>query len=220
MKLIAGLGNPGREYERTPHNVGFDVVDLLCRRLGGEWRVSAKFEGRVAKVASGTLPLLLVQPQTFMNASGQCVGALMRYYRLEPADVVAVLDDVELPPGKLRIRAGGSDGGHNGLASLIAHLGTGAFPRVRIGVGRGVHAGQGLVGHVLGRFPADVQEVVDRVLPVAADAVLHLARRSVGDAMNKYNGFSVEAVRSETVPAPVGADVRTPKEQGAGSHVD
>lgn len=201
MKLIAGLGNPGREYERTPHNVGFDVVDLLCRRLGGDWRLTAKFNGRVAKVPFGGDALLLVQPQTFMNASGECVGPLMRYYRMEPADIVAVLDDVELPPGRLRVRSGGGDGGHLGLASLIGNLGTNAFPRVRIGVGRGSFEGQGLVGHVLGRFPADVQALLDQVLPVAADAVLHTVRRGAVEAMNKYNGFSVEAAREAAVPA-------------------
>lgn len=213
MKLIAGLGNPGREYERTPHNVGFDVVDLLCRRFGGDWRLAAKFSGRVAKVPFEGDALLLVQPQTFMNASGECVGPLMRYYRMEPADVVAVLDDVELPPGRLRIRAGGGDGGHRGLASLIANFGTNAFPRVRVGVGRGSHAeqGQGLVGHVLGRLSAEAQDALDRVLPLAAEAVLETVRRGAGEAMNKYNGLNVEAARDAAAPATGTAAVSTPE---------
>lgn len=221
MKLIAGLGNPGREYERTPHNVGFDVVDLLCRRLEGSWRASAKHEGLVARVALEGEGFLLVKPLTFMNASGRCVGALARYHRVAPQDVVAVLDDVELPPGRLRIRPEGGDGGHNGLVSLVEALGTTAFPRLRIGVGRGAPERRELVGHVLGRFPQETQALIDQVLPVAAEALLQIVRRGVPEAMNRYNGFTVEALRSATDPAPAGTTpARALKEQGAEIHVE
>jgi len=192
MKLIAGLGNPGRDYERTFHNIGFEVVDTLCRRLGGEWKESRAFTARIAKVAFGATALLLVQPLTFMNVSGNCVAPLMHYYRIAPADVVAVLDDVELPPGKLRIRAGGGDGGHNGLASLINAIGTDEFTRVRVGVGRSVHAGQTLAHHVLSRIPEETQRILDMMMPKAADAVCLVAQRGVEEAMNTFNGFTLE----------------------------
>ena len=190
MKLIAGLGNPGRDYDNTFHNIGFDVVDAVCRRLGGEWKESRAFTARVAKVALGATALLLVQPMTFMNVSGQSVGPLMHYYKMTPADVVAVLDDVELPPGKLRIRASGGDGGHNGLASLINAMGTAEFPRVRVGVGRGAHGGQPLAHHVLSRIPAETRQVLDKMVTVAADAVCLVAQRGVDEAMNTYNGLT------------------------------
>ena len=192
MKLVAGLGNPGRDYERTPHNIGFDVAELLCRRAGGEWKDSLAFMARVAKVTVEDATLLLVKPMTYMNASGESVGPLMRYYKMAPGDVIAVLDDVELPPGKLRIRSGGGTGGHNGLASLTQALGTPEFPRVRIGVGRSAHKEQSLANHVLGRIPAETQAVLERVVPVAADAVCLVALRGVDAAMNMYNGFTVE----------------------------
>ncbi len=221
MKLIAGLGNPGREYERTPHNVGYDVVDLLCHTLEGSWRSSAKHEGQVARVSLEGEGLLLVKPLTFMNASGRCVGSLARYHRVAPQDVVAVLDDVELPPGRLRIRPEGGDGGHNGLLSLADGLGTTAFPRLRVGVGRGAPERRELIGHVLGRFAPETQALIDRVLPVAVEALLLLVRHGVPEAMNRYNGFSVEALRPAADPAPAGtASARALKEQGAEIHVE
>ena len=196
MKLIAGLGNPGRDYERTFHNIGFEVVDTLCRRLGGEWKDSRTFTARVAKVALGATALLLVQPMTFMNVSGESVGPLMHYYKMTPADVVVVLDDVELPPGKLRIRANGGDGGHNGLASLINAMGTTEFARVRIGVGRSAHEGQTLAHHVLSRIPAETQQILDKMMPIAVDAVCLVAQRGVDEAMNTFNGFALEGTQN------------------------
>ena len=221
VKLIAGLGNPGREYANTPHNVGFAVTDLLCERLDGSWHLEPRFKGRVARVTHAGESVLLVQPQTFMNASGDCVGAIANYFRIEPDDLMAVLDDVELPPGRLRIRPQGGDGGHRGLASLIMEFGTDRFVRVRIGVGRGAHASQGqsLVGHVLGRLPPEAQEAVDRVLPVAADALLETIRSGASVAMNKYNGYGVEAAHETATPAEGSDGVLVPEEQGT-SHVE
>ena len=204
MKLIAGLGNPGKEYEHTPHNVGYETVDSLCGRLNGEWKSQAKFEGRVARVTSGGEPLLLVQPLTFMNASGQCVGELMRYYRLQPADVIAISDDADLPVGRMRIRSEGGNGGHRGLASLIDHLGTNAFPRIRIGIGRGPNREEGLTGYVLGRFPAAARASVDKTIAAAADAALLVVRDGVNAAMNQFNGFNA-AGDGDSAQSPEGS---------------
>lgn len=191
MKLIAGLGNPGREYERTAHNVGFDVVDLLCRRLGGTWQAVSRFTARVAKVSHGRDQILLVQPQTYMNDSGHAVGPLAHYYRIEPRDLVAVSDDADLPPGRLRVRPGGATGGHRGLASLIECLGTQGFARVRVGIGHGTD-GRSLADHVLGRLPDAVRETIDKVIPVAADAALCVLSDGPVAAMDRYNGFEIQ----------------------------
>ena len=201
MKLIAGLGNPGREYERTAHNVGFDVVDELCRRLGGSWQAVGRFDARVARVAVGRDQVLLVQPQTYMNDSGRSVGPLAHYYRIEPGAIVAVSDDADLPPGKLRVRPNGSTGGHRGLASLIECLGTQDFPRVRIGIGHGTD-GRKLADHVLGRLPDDVRAKIDKVVPVAADAALSVLTVGVAKAMERYNGFTLEEDRAPEASTP------------------
>jgi len=136
VKVIAGLGNPGREYAQTPHNVGFDVVVMLAERLQAEWRNSRRFQARTARATFAGCECLLVQPQTFMNLSGTSVAAVLRYHGGCPADLVVVLDDADLPLGRLRIRKSGSSGGHRGLASVIDVLGGGDFARVRLGVGR------------------------------------------------------------------------------------
>lgn len=190
--MIAGLGNPGSQYAGTPHNIGYDVVELLCRRWSGAWREESRFTGRIAKVSANAEAVLLVQPLTYMNASGECVGALMRYFRMAASDVTAVFDDADLPPGRLRIRAEGSSGGHNGLASLIASLGTASFPRVRIGVGHGQHPGTQLKSHVLSKNSQSLQQAFDQIVPVAADAIECILRKGVAHAMNQYNRFTIE----------------------------
>ena len=198
--MVVGLGNPGREYERTAHNVGFDVVDELCRALSGSWKDVSRFSGRVASVSHRGEPLLLVEPQTYMNESGQCVGPLAHYYRVVPASVVVLSDDADLPPGRLRVRPGGGTGGHRGLASLVEHLGTDQFPRVRVGIGRGNH-GRDLVSHVLGRLPPEERAKVDRLVPVAAEAALWILDHGVTSAMDRYNGFTLP---DETAPEATG----------------
>ena len=197
MKMIVGLGNPGREYERTAHNVGFDVVDELCRRLGGSWESASRFNGRVAKVRHGADQLLLVEPQTYMNESGRCVGPLAHWYRIEPKDIVAVSDDADLPPGRLRVRPDGGTGGHRGLASLVECLGSGAFVRVRVGIGHGTD-GRDLAAHVLGRLPDDVRSRIDRTLPAAADAALDVVALGAAKAMERHNSFHLP----DEEPAP------------------
>ena len=185
--MIAGLGNPGREYAETPHNVGFRAVASIADSLRGQWRIEPQFKADVAKVSHGDDSVLLVRPMTYMNDSGEAVGSLMRYYRLEPADVVVVTDDVHLEPGRVRVRAEGGAGGHNGLKSVIAHLGTQQFTRVRIGVGKPRSGAEGLVGHVLGRIPADQAPAVAEGVETAAQAALCVVARGAVAAMNQFN---------------------------------
>lgn len=186
MKIVAGLGNPGAAYVRTPHNAGFEVLDRLASRLSGIWREQARFKASLVRVKAEGTDVLLVKPLTFMNASGEAVGALLRYYDVAPTDLVVVSDDADLPAGRLRVRSEGGAGGHRGLLSVIESCGTQAFARVRVGVGRGT---AGLVDHVLGRLaPAD-EDAVRQTLDVAADAVMCLVARSTVEAMNRFNGW-------------------------------
>jgi peptidyl-tRNA hydrolase, PTH1 family len=184
VKLIVGLGNPGGKYRGTRHNIGFAVVDELARRRSVEFD-SSPVEALVAKVR-GVEPVLLAKPLTFMNASGEAVGALTRYFKLDPADLMVVVDEAQLPLGKLRARARGSAGGHNGLKSLIAHLGE-AFARLRVGVGRG-EMRRDLADHVLARFDADEAAEVERMTTRAADASEMFITSGIEAVMNAYNG--------------------------------
>ena len=182
MKAIVGLGNPGAEYVGTRHNVGLEVVEELARR----WEVRLRAWKSVARVAvAGDRGVLLAQPQTFMNASGDAVGRLAAYHKIEPSDVLVVVDEVQLPLGRLRLRASGSAGGHNGLKSVIQYLGSG-FPRLRIGVGRGDPRWD-LADHVLSAFRHDEREIVARAIGRAADAVELFVDEGVHAAMNRYN---------------------------------
>jgi len=184
VKLIVGLGNPGAKYRGTRHNIGFAVLDELAAR----WQVSfesAPVDALIAKVR-GADEVLLAKPLTFMNASGEAVGALLRYYKIEIADLLVVVDDVQLPLGKIRARVRGSAGGHNGLKSIVAHVGD-AFSRLRIGVGRG-DPRRDLADHVLTRFDADEAAEVERVTARAADAAEMFATSGIGAVMNGFNG--------------------------------
>ena len=188
MKVIAGLGNPGQEYEGTPHNVGFDVVACLAARRAIVWRPSAKFQARLARVDGVDGGWLLVQPMTFMNLSGASVAPVLRYHNCSLADLVVVVDDADLPMGRLRLRADGGSGGHRGLASVIESLGTELFARVRLGVGRDASS-DGLVEHVLGKFDAARLAVARQMTQAAADAVECLTEKGMAEAMNRYNGW-------------------------------
>lgn len=190
MKVIAGLGNPGEAYANTPHNVGFDVVDRLAQRLEAGWKNSSGFHARVAKTTCAGETVLLVKPQTFMNLSGTSVAPLLRYYGGGAEDLTVVLDDADLPLGKLRIRASGGSGGHRGLASVIEALGTEAFPRVRLGVGR--QERRGLVDHVLGRFDEASLDAVRTTVEAAADAVMCQIEHGLNESMNRFNGWSAD----------------------------
>ena len=184
MKLIVGLGNPGREYEHTRHNVGFQVAEELAHRYRVTLRAHAKWKARAAKVTEFGDGLLLAEPTTFMNLSGWAVREIAAFHKLAPSDLLVVVDDADLPLGRLRMRTGGSAGGHNGLKSIIQELGTVEFPRLRVGVGR--QAGE-LKNHVLGRFSKDEKAHIDAAVKRAADAAELFARENILAAMNRYN---------------------------------
>ena len=183
MKLVVGLGNPGRKYAGTRHNVGFEIVDALVARHGLEWE-GAPAEALMAKWrAAGAL---VAKPLTFMNLSGHAVGDLLRYFKIDVADLLVVVDEVQLELGRLRTRARGSAGGHNGLKSLIEQLGTDEFARLRFGVGRG-DARRDLADHVLATFDQDEQPVVSEAIGRAADAAELFVSEGLGPMMNQFN---------------------------------
>ena len=183
MKLVVGLGNPGPKYHGTRHNVGFAVVDELARRGGIEFE-TAPADALIAKWRMRDT--LLAKPMTFMNASGEAVGGLLRYFKIESVDLLVVVDEVQLPLGKLRTRVRGSAGGHNGLKSLVEHLGS-DFARMRLGVGRGEER-RDLADHVLARFDKDEAEEVARMTARAADAAEMFITSGIEAVMNGYNG--------------------------------
>jgi len=203
LKLIVGLGNPGQEYRDTRHNVGFMVVDALVDRwrVADQWR--EKFEAlqiktvvggdRTASLLAGGEQVVIVKPLTFMNLSGQAVQALAAFYKIEPPDVFVVTDDVALPLGRLRARSEGGAGGHNGLKSIIQALATQAFPRMRVGVGRG-DGQRDLADHVLGRFGADERDTVSAAVLRAADATEMFLSEGIGRVMNAFNAADKEDV--------------------------
>jgi peptidyl-tRNA hydrolase, PTH1 family len=182
--LVVGLGNPGREYERTRHNVGWLVLDELARRLGASWR--GKFSGKLTEVRLDGDRLALLKPETFMNDSGRSVAAAARFFKVEPESLLIVHDDVDLEPGRLQARAGGGLAGHNGLRSLAQSLGSQDFLRLRIGVGRpgrGDH--RSVADYVLSGF--DPEEDVDGLVTRSADAVETLARDGLEAAQQRFN---------------------------------
>jgi PTH1 family peptidyl-tRNA hydrolase len=185
--LVAGLGNPGREYERTRHNAGWLVLDELARRHGGSWR--SKFSGSLAEVRVGDLRLALLKPETYMNDSGRPVGDAARFFKVEPEQVLVVHDDVDLEAARLQVRAGGGLAGHNGLRSLAPHLGSQDFLRLRVGVGRpGRGDRRSVADWVLSSFAPedDVEALVSR----AADAAETIARDGLEAAQQRFNGSS------------------------------
>jgi PTH1 family peptidyl-tRNA hydrolase len=187
MKLIVGLGNPGKEYLDTRHNVGFLVIDELATRyqLTLSMAPSQVPDTLVAK-KYGTPPLLVAKPLTFMNRSGDAVAALTRYFDIEPADLLVIVDEVALPFGKLRARARGSAGGHNGLKSIVDRIGTQEFPRLRLGVGRG-DSRRDLADHVLSTFESGERAELETFIARAADAAEMFAVDGIGKVMNTYN---------------------------------
>ncbi len=187
MKLIVGLGNPGREYRDTRHNVGFMVIDEIARRhqLALGMAPSQVPDALVAK-KFGAEPLLVAKPLTFMNRSGDAVAALLRYYDIAASDLLVVVDEVALPFGKVRARARGSAGGHNGLKSLAERLGTTEFARLRLGVGRG-DPRRDLADHVLSKFEPEERPVLDEFITRAADAAEMFAAVGIEKVMNAYN---------------------------------
>lgn len=186
--LIAGLGNPGAEYVRTRHNAGYLLVDALARGWGATWRAEARFEAEVAKAQRAVRAAWLVKPLTYMNASGEAVGAVMRYYRVPLEQVLVAVDDADLPLGTVRMRPDGSSGGHHGLDSVESHLGTRNYMRLRLGIGRREAGGREITGHVLGRFSPEEAEVFEQVLAHAKAQVNCWLEEGMEKAMARFNG--------------------------------
>src|SRR5215469_10570818 len=185
--LIVGLGNPGAEYARTRHNIGFQVTDRLAVRWRISWALEKKFNARVARVERGERRVLLCQPQTFMNSSGEAVGAVAKFYDILLSQVLVSVDDADLPLGEIRLRPSGSSGGHHGLESIEQHLGTRDYARQRVGIGRQNGARQ-ITGHVLGRFSSTEAALMDNVLIVASDQVETWLEAGIQKAMSQFNG--------------------------------
>ena len=198
MKIIVGLGNPGREYAQTKHNVGFMLVDALAEKLGiADWQ--SKFDALIAEGRMGTEKILLVKPQTYMNESGRAVGPLMNWYKLMPEQLIVAHDDMDIPAGTIRIRKKGSAGGHNGIKSVLAHLGDENFSRVRIGIGRPL-PGWTVINHVLAPFQEEdvpkIKEAIQYLLP----AVECIVTEDTDKAMNLYNPKKVKKQKQKAEP--------------------
>ncbi|OUQ16226.1 aminoacyl-tRNA hydrolase [Lachnoclostridium sp. An14] len=185
MYLIVGLGNPTREYEHTRHNAGFDAVDMLADRLNISVK-EKKHKGLCGKGMLGAEKVILLKPQTYMNLSGESVRAAADFYKIDHEHIIVMYDDIDLDVGKLRVRAKGSAGGHNGIKNIIAHLGTQEFPRVRIGVGAKPDR-MDLADYVLGRFPQVEQSVMEDAFKEAAEAAAAIVEDGIDAAMNRFN---------------------------------
>lgn len=189
MKLIVGLGNPGKEYEHTRHNVGFDVIDLFCKKYNIEAN-RKKFKGMYADGIIAGERILILKPMTYMNLSGESISEVLKFYKISNDNIIIVYDDISLEVGRLRIRDKGSAGGHNGIKSIIAHLGSDVFPRIKIGVGQ--PSKDDLVSHVLGKFSKDESEKLNEVFKTSIEALEVIIRSGTMEAMNKFNGFKVD----------------------------
>lgn len=190
MYLIAGLGNPGVEYAATRHNIGFDMITYLCDKYG----ISLRGREHKALVGKGIIEgqkVILAQPQTYMNLSGESVRALMDYYKLDTEELIVIYDDISLPVGQIRVRPKGSSGGHNGIKNIIEHLGTQEFARIKIGVGSKPE-GRDLVKHVLGRFSREEDGMFRDIFALADEACAAIMGEGVESAMNRVNGRKIE----------------------------
>lgn len=187
MRLIVGLGNPGRRYDKTPHNVGFEVVDILARRAGIEFRETLKGLGIIARGALGNQNTVLLKPTTFMNLSGEAVGCFLRYNPLDISDILIVSDDIHLPMGSLRFREGGSHGGHKGLLSIIQVLGTQDFARLRIGIQPQKGEVADYVRYVLSPWRGEDLKIIAEMEEQAADAVESYLSEGFARAASKHN---------------------------------
>ena len=189
--LVVGLGNPGKQYEKTRHNCGFRSIDVLADMLGCKID-KGKFQGLYGQTVYNGKKLFLLKPQTYMNLSGKSVLQLSAYFSIPPQRIIVIFDDISLPPGRLRIRADGSAGGHNGIKSIIQELGSQEFPRIKVGVGAKAHAEQDLADWVLSSFSAGEEKLLAFSMKNAAEAALHIMEHGVPDAANRYNGAAPE----------------------------
>lgn len=187
MRIIVGLGNPGAEYANTPHSVGFETVDAIASAAGVTWEEKRQFKCLWARVAIGGQSCLLVKPQTYMNLSGESVAPIVKYQNATNADLIVVQDDIDLALGRLRVRKGGSCGGHNGIRNIIERLGTPDFTRLKLGVGKDK---SNVVAHVLGKFDPATREIMNREIDGAVKAVIAIVKEGPDKAMNLFNGFN------------------------------
>jgi PTH1 family peptidyl-tRNA hydrolase len=205
LQLLVGLGNPGAKYAETRHNVGFMVLERLAGAEGASFRSQPRLQGQLAEVGSGEARLRLLMPQTYMNESGRSIRAALDWYRLDPSQLLVLVDDMDLPLGRLRLRASGSAGGHNGLRSTIAHLGSQDFARLRIGIGapadNPAERRARTVSHVLGCFSAEERPVLEAVLEEVVAGVERIRRQGIERAGNHLNRFQPPQPATPT-PAP------------------
>lgn len=185
MKLIVGLGNPGKKYEKTRHNIGFMVIDKIAEKLNIELN-QAKFKGQFGTAQVEGEKVFLLKPLTYMNLSGESVQAIMDFYQMDVADLVVIYDDLDLPVGKIRLRQRGSAGGHNGMKSIIAHLGTQDFNRVRVGINRPTN-GMAITDYVLSRFSAEEEMHIQEAVERSAEACIEWIKKPFLQVMNTYN---------------------------------
>ena len=190
-ELIVGLGNPEPKYDNTRHNIGFAVIDELAKVWQMPLKENKRFQGLFSEgVAAGGKKVRLLKPLTYMNRSGQSVRAVADWYKLEPSSVLVVYDDMDLPVGKLRMRLSGSAGGHNGMKSIIAHLGVKEFPRLRIGIGKS-DGEKGTISHVLGKFAPQEMKTIEEILYISVKAIELGLKEGMEQSMNRYNGFQI-----------------------------
>lgn len=187
LHLIVGLGNPGADYAKTRHNAGFMLVELLAKLWRADWSNEKKFQSRIAKVERDGKRVVLCEPQTFMNLSGEAVGALVKFYQLPQTRLVVAVDDADLPLGEIRLRPGGSSGGHHGLESIEQHFGSREYARLRIGIGR-KDSRREIVGHVLGKLSPAELVLMERVLGRAVGQVECWLKHGLPKAMSQFNG--------------------------------
>jgi PTH1 family peptidyl-tRNA hydrolase len=188
LHLIVGLGNPGAEYARTRHNAGFLVIEELAERGRANWNFEKKFNTRLARRDVAGRKVLLAEPQTFMNSSGEAVGALLNFYRVPISHLLVVVDDADLPFGEIRLRPKGSSGGHHGLESIEQHIGSQEYARLKVGIGRTREGRREITNYVLGRFSSAEAALLEKVLRRAADQAECWAADGIQKAMNQFNG--------------------------------
>ncbi len=193
MYLIAGLGNPDKKYDMTRHNIGFDCVDMIASKNGTDIK-KLKHKALTESIYIGSEKVILAKPQTYMNLSGESIRDIAEFYKIEPENVIIICDDISIPLGKIRIRPKGTDGGHNGLKSIIYQLQSDKFTRIRVGVGAPQHKDYDLADYVLGKFSPDEIKILTPILKSMDEIVTCVIRNSCQDAMNKFNGrdFSSE----------------------------
>ncbi|WP_035292709.1 aminoacyl-tRNA hydrolase [Clostridium sp. KNHs214] len=187
MFLIVGLGNPGKEYEKTRHNLGFDVIDSIASTYNIQLN-RKKFKSIYGEGLIGDEKVILMKPQTYMNLSGESLIEAVNFYKIKNEDIIVIYDDISLEVGRIRLRSQGSAGGHNGVKSIIANLNSDKFNRIKIGAGS---PNGELVSHVLGKFPKEQREKIDKVLLVAVDATEDIINKGMIEAMNQFNGVNV-----------------------------